>query len=270
MANKMANEASECTAVCAASGASGASGFLLGDDAAEFMRQRGEQTWEAANEAGGCTAEWCDECEQCGDAGGLRACCGYCNLVFHPTFLDPPQDAQVVENWDEVAFACGRCVTDAMAKVANTTQGARLKRQMRQRRATTAAAAVAEARRAARDNEIRDEHEAIAMFEEQRAGGAAAGKRAAASASPNPRRAHKRAAGASAGSPTRSVTPSTPHSSDSRHCTACLTSVSLMTGPTPDLSTSSAPARSCPFAFEARMLSRLCTMRYPGRWSLTF
>ena len=26
---------------------SGASGFLLGDDAAEFMRQRGEQTWAA-------------------------------------------------------------------------------------------------------------------------------------------------------------------------------------------------------------------------------
>ena len=153
MASEAANEA-------------GASGFLLGDDAAEFMRQRGEQTWESANEAGGCTAEWCDECEQCGNGGGLRVCCGYCNLVFHPTCLDPPQDAQVVENWDEVTFACGSCVKDAMGKVANTTQ--RLKRQMRQRRATTAAA---EARRAARDNEIRDEHEAIALFVEQRAGG---------------------------------------------------------------------------------------------------
>ena len=150
MASEAANEA-------------GASGFLLGDDAAEFMRQRGEQTWESANEAGGCTAEWCDECEQCGNGGGLRVCCGYCNLVFHPTCLDPPQDAQVVENWDEVTFACGSCVKDAMGKVANTTQ--RLKRQMRQRRATTAAA---EARRAARDNEIRDEHEAIALFVEQR------------------------------------------------------------------------------------------------------
>jgi hypothetical protein len=38
--------------------ASGASGFLCGDDAAEFMRQRGEQTWEAANEAGGRAVEW--------------------------------------------------------------------------------------------------------------------------------------------------------------------------------------------------------------------
>ena len=74
----------------------------------------------------------------------------YCHLVFHPACLDPPQ---VVENWDEVAFACGRCVTDAMGKVDNTTQGARLMRQMRQRRATTAAA---EARRAARDKDIRD------------------------------------------------------------------------------------------------------------------
>ena len=42
-----------------ASAASGASGFLLGDDAAEFMRERGEQTWEAANDAGGCTAAEC-------------------------------------------------------------------------------------------------------------------------------------------------------------------------------------------------------------------
>ena len=121
----------------------GASGFLLGDDAVEFMRERGEQTWEAANEAGGCTAGWTDDCAQCGDDGGLRACCGYCHLVFHPACLDPPQD---VENWDEVAFACGLCVTDAKAKPANT-QGARLQRQMRQQRATTAAA---EARRAAR------------------------------------------------------------------------------------------------------------------------
>jgi hypothetical protein len=147
----------------------GASGFLLGDDAVEFMRERGEQTWEAANEAGGCTAGWTDDCAQCGDDGGLRACCGYCHLVFHPACLDPPQD---VENWDEVAFACGLCVTDAKAKPANT-QGARLKRQMRQQRATTAAA---EARRAARNKDIRDEHDAIALFVEQRAGGAAAAK----------------------------------------------------------------------------------------------
>ena len=42
-----------------------ASGFLYGDDAAEFMRQRGVQTWEAANEAGGCAAEWWDECARC-------------------------------------------------------------------------------------------------------------------------------------------------------------------------------------------------------------
>ena len=135
----------------------GASGFLLGDDAVEFMRERGEQTWEAANEAGGCTAGWTDDCAQCGDDAGLRACCGYCHLVFHPACLDPPQD---VENWDEVAFACGLCVTDAKAKPANT-QGARLMRQMRQQRATTAAA---EARRAARNKDIRDEHDAIALF----------------------------------------------------------------------------------------------------------
>ena len=157
----------------------GASGFLLGDDAVEFMRERGEQTWEAANEAGGCTAGWTDDCAQCGDDAGLRACCGYCHLVFHPACLDPPQD---VENWDEVAFACGLCVTDAKAKPANT-QGARLKRQMRQQRATTAAA---DARRAARNKDIRDEHDAIALFVEQRAGGAAAAKRAAASAPPEP------------------------------------------------------------------------------------
>ena len=50
----------------------GASGFLLGDDAVEFMRERGEQTWEAANEAGGCTAGWTDDCAQCGDDAGLR------------------------------------------------------------------------------------------------------------------------------------------------------------------------------------------------------
>ena len=75
------------------------------------------------------TAEWCDDCEECGESSGLRACCGYCNHVFHPTCLDPPQ---LVENWDETAFACGLCVTDAMAKVANTTQSARLMRQMRQ------------------------------------------------------------------------------------------------------------------------------------------
>jgi hypothetical protein len=157
----------------------GASGFLLGDDAVEFMRERGEQTWEAANEAGGCTAGWTDDCAQCGDDGGLRACCGYCHLVFHPACLDPPQD---VENWDEVAFACGLCVTDAKAKPANT-QGARLMRVARQQRATTAAA---DARRAARNKDIRDEHDAIALFVEQRAGGAAAAKRAAASAPPEP------------------------------------------------------------------------------------
>ena len=96
--------------------ASGASGFLLGDDAVVFMQERGEQTWEAANEAGGCEAVWLDDCAQCGDGGGLRACCGYCHLVFHPTCLDPPQD---VENWDEVAFACGLCVADAKAKPAS-------------------------------------------------------------------------------------------------------------------------------------------------------
>ena len=174
-----------------ASAASGASGFLLCDDATEFMRQQGEQTWEAANEAGGCTAGWADDCAQCGDGGGLRACCGYCHLVFHPACLDLPQD---VENWDEVAFACGLCVTDAVAKPASTTQGARLMREARQWRATTAAA---EARRAARDNEIRDEHEAIALFVEQRAGGAAAGKRSAASA-PHDRRARAAAAAAAA------------------------------------------------------------------------
>ena len=67
-----------------------------------------------------------------------------------------------MENWDEVAFACGLCVADAKAKPANT-QGARLKRQMRQQRATTTAA---EARRAARDNDIRDKHDAIARFVE--------------------------------------------------------------------------------------------------------
>ena len=158
-----------------ASAASGASGFLLGDDAAEFMRERGEQTWEAANEAGGCGAVWSDDCAQCGDDGGLRACCGYCNLVFHPACLDPPQD---VENWDEVAFACGLCVTDAVAKAkpSSTTKGARLKREARLRRATTAAA---EARRAARDDDIRREHGALARFVEQRAGGAAAAKRGA-------------------------------------------------------------------------------------------
>ena len=49
-----------------------ASGFLYGDDAAEFMRQRGVQTWEAANEAGGCAAEWWDECARCDDGSGLR------------------------------------------------------------------------------------------------------------------------------------------------------------------------------------------------------
>ena len=187
----------------------GASGFLLGDDAVEFMRERGEQTWEAANEAGGCTAGWTDDCAQCGDDAGLRACCGYCHLVFHPACLDPPQD---VENWDEVAFACGLCVTDAKAKPANT-QGARLMRVARQQRATTAAA---DARRAARNKDIRDEHDAIALFVEQRAGGAAAAKRAAASAPPDPRRAHKRGAGASAGSPARTAAPRTPPSSPAR------------------------------------------------------
>ena len=151
----------DAMASAASGAASGASGFLLGDDAVEFMQERGEQTWEAANEAGGCEAVWLDDCAQCGDGGGLRACCGYCHLVFHPQCLDPPQDD--VENWDEVAFACGLCVADAKAKPAITTQtqGARLKRQMRQRRATTAAA---EARRAARDKDIRDEHDAIALF----------------------------------------------------------------------------------------------------------
>jgi hypothetical protein len=134
----------------------------------------------------------------------------YCHLVFHPACLDPPQ---VVENWDEVAFACGLCVTDAVAKPASTTKGARLKREARQRRATTAAA---EARRAARDGDIRHEHGALARFVEQRAGGAAAAKRAAASAPPEPRRAHKRGAGASAGSPARTAAPRTPPSSPAR------------------------------------------------------
>ena len=124
--------------------ASGASGFLCGDDAAEFMRQRGVQTWEAANEAGGCAAEWWDECARCDDGSGLRVLCDYCNHVFHPTCLDPLTG---VENWDDEVFACGRCVTDAMGKAVSTTPGARLKRELRQRRATTAAA---EARRAAR------------------------------------------------------------------------------------------------------------------------
>ena len=158
----------DAMASAASGAASGASGFLLGDDAVEFMQERGEQTWEAANEAGGCEAVWLDDCAQCGDGGGLRACCGYCNHVFHPMCLDPPQDD--VENWDEVAFACGLCVAEAKAKPAITTQtqGARLMRQMRQQRATTAAA---EARRAARDKDIRDEHDAIALFVEQRAGG---------------------------------------------------------------------------------------------------
>ena len=114
--------ASAASAASAASGASGASDFLLGDDAVEFMQERGEQTWEAANETGGCEAVWLDDCAQCGDGGGLRACCGYCHLVFHPACLDLPQD---VENWDEVAFACGLCVTDAVAKLASATQGAR-------------------------------------------------------------------------------------------------------------------------------------------------
>ena len=85
--------------------------FVASCSAQSSCDKRGEQTWDAANDAGGCTATWCDDCEQCGDSGGLRACCGYCNLVFHPTCLDPQQNAQVVENWDEVAFACGRCVT---------------------------------------------------------------------------------------------------------------------------------------------------------------
>ena len=158
----------DAMASAASGAASGASGFLLGDDAVEFMQQRGEQTWEAANEAGGCEAVWLDDCAQCGDGGGLRACCGFCNHVFHPQCLDPPQDD--VENWDDVPFACGLCVAEAKAKPAITTQtqGARLMRQMRQQRATTAAA---EARRAARDKDIRDEHDAIALFVEQRAGG---------------------------------------------------------------------------------------------------
>ena len=166
----------DAMASAASGAASGASGFLLGDDAVEFMQERGEQTWEAANEAGGCGAVWLDDCAQCGDGGGLRACCGYCNHVFHPMCLDPPQDD--VENWDEVAFACGLCVAEAKAKPAITTQtqGARLKRQMRQQRATTAAA---EARRAARDKDIRDEHDAIALFVERahtpRVGGADVG-----------------------------------------------------------------------------------------------
>ena len=138
--------------------ASGASGFLCGDDAAEFMRQRGEQTWEAANEAGGRAVEWEDDCARCGDGSGLRVLCGYCHLVFHPTCLDPPTG---VENWDDEVFACGRCVTDAMGKAVSTTPRARLMRELRQRRATTAAA---EARRAARDDDIRDEHKALALF----------------------------------------------------------------------------------------------------------
>ena len=168
MASASAALGDDAMASAASGAASGASGFLLGDDAVEFMQERGEQTWEAANEAGGCEAVWLDDCAQCGDGGGLRACCGYCNHVFHPMCLDPPQDD--VENWDEVAFACGLCVAEAKAKPAITTQtqGARLMRQMRQQRATTAAA---EARRAARDKDIRDEHDAIALFVEQRAGG---------------------------------------------------------------------------------------------------
>jgi len=176
MASASAALGDDAMASAASGAASGASGFLLGDDAVEFMQQRGEQTWEAANEAGGCEAVWLDDCAQCGDGGGLRACCGFCNHVFHPQCLDPPQDD--VENWDDVAFACGLCVAEARAKPAITTQtqGARLMRQMRQQRATTAAA---EARRAARDKDIRDEHDAIALFVEQRAGGAAAGKRGA-------------------------------------------------------------------------------------------
>ena len=176
--------------------ASGASGFLCGDDAAEFMRQRGVQTWEAANEAGGCAAEWWDECARCDGGSGLRVLCDYCNHVFHPTCLDPPTG---VENWDDEVFACGRCVTDAMGKAVTTPgarlkreSGARLKRELRQRRATIAAA---EARRAARDDDIRNEHDALALFVEQRGGGGGGGgaarKRAAASPPPSPeRRAH--------------------------------------------------------------------------------
>ena len=173
--------------------ASGASGFLCGDDAAEFMRQRGVQTWEAANEAGGCAAEWWDECARCDDGSGLRVLCDYCNHVFHPTCLDPPTG---VENWDDEVFACGRCVSDAMGKAVSTTPGARLMRELRQRRATIAAA---EARRAARDDDIRNEHDALALFVEQRGGGGGGGgaarKRAAASPPPSPeRRAHARTA----------------------------------------------------------------------------
>ena len=149
--------------------ASGASGFLCGDDAAEFMRQRGVQTWEAANEAGGCAAEWWDECARCDDGSGLRVLCDYCNHVFHPTCLDPPTG---VENWDDEVFACGRCVSDAMGKAVSTTPGARLMRELRQRRATIAAA---EARRAARDDDIRNEHDALALFVEQRGGGGGGG-----------------------------------------------------------------------------------------------
>ena len=52
-------------------------------DATDFMRKQGEQTWEAANDAGGGAAEWGDDCEEGGDSSGLRACCGYCNHVFH-------------------------------------------------------------------------------------------------------------------------------------------------------------------------------------------
>ena len=147
----------------------GASGFLLGDDAVEFMRERGEQTWEAANEAGGRAVEWEDDCARCGDGSGLRVLCGYCHLVFHPTCLDPLTG---VENWDDEVFACGRCVTDAMGKAVSTTPGARLMRELRQRRATTAAA---EARRAARDDDIRNEHDALALFVEQRGGGGGGG-----------------------------------------------------------------------------------------------
>ena len=101
MASASAALGDDAMASAASGAASGASGFLLGDDAVEFMQQRGEQTWEAANEAGGCEAVWLDDCAQCGDGGGLRACCGFCNHVFHPKCLDPPQDD--VENWDEVA-----------------------------------------------------------------------------------------------------------------------------------------------------------------------
>ena len=92
MASASAALGDDAMASAASGAASGASGFLLGDDAVEFMQQRGEQTWEAANEAGGCEAVWLDDCAQCGDGGGLRACCGFCNHVFHPQCLDPPQD----------------------------------------------------------------------------------------------------------------------------------------------------------------------------------